>query len=142
MARISRIVAVGYPHHITQRGVRSMDIFDSDSDRNTYLQFIKEELQRYEIDVLSWCLMINYAHSERRQEQAARQGITILLRNYSGCQVQGSKSSASNRFCREGIKPSPTFILKKLASLILRIRRGGVYPCPIWAIRVAPTQIS
>ena len=43
MARISRIVAVGYPHHITQRGVRSMDIFKSDSDRKTYLQFIREE---------------------------------------------------------------------------------------------------
>src|SRR5512136_1539223 len=43
MARISRIVAVGYPHHITQRGVRSMDIFKSDSDRTTYLQFVKED---------------------------------------------------------------------------------------------------
>lgn len=62
MARISRIVAVGYPHHITQRGVRSMDIFDSDSDRNTYLQFIKEESQRCEIDVLAWCLMTNHTH--------------------------------------------------------------------------------
>jgi len=62
MARISRIVAVGYPHHITQRGVRSIDIFNSDSDRNTYLQFIKEELERCEIDVLAWCLMTNHVH--------------------------------------------------------------------------------
>jgi putative transposase len=62
MARISRIVAVGYPHHITQRGVRSIDIFKSDSDRNSYLQFIKEETQRCEIDILSWCLMINHVH--------------------------------------------------------------------------------
>ena len=44
MARISRIVAIGYPHHIIQRGVRSMDIFKSDSDRNTYLQFIRDVL--------------------------------------------------------------------------------------------------
>ena len=62
MARISRIVVVGYPHHITQRGVRSMDIFKSDSDRTTYLQFIKEETQRCEIDILSWCLMTNHVH--------------------------------------------------------------------------------
>ncbi len=62
MARISRIVAVEYPHHITQRGVRSMDIFKNDSDRNTYLQFIKEETQRYEIDILAWCLMTNHVH--------------------------------------------------------------------------------
>jgi len=34
MARISRVIAIGYPHHITQRGVRSMDIFHSDADRH------------------------------------------------------------------------------------------------------------
>jgi len=41
MPRISRIIAVDYPHHITLRGFRSMDIFHSDHDRNQYLQFIK-----------------------------------------------------------------------------------------------------
>ena len=39
-----------------------MDIFKSDSDRTTYLQFIKEETQRCEIDILSWCLMTNHVH--------------------------------------------------------------------------------
>jgi putative transposase len=62
MARISRIVAIDYPHHITQRGVRSMDIFRSDDDRNQYLQFIKEESQKCEIDILAWCLMTNHVH--------------------------------------------------------------------------------
>ena len=62
MPRISRIVAVDYPHHITQRGVRSMDIFHSDHDRDQYLQFIKEESQRFEMDILAWCLMTNHVH--------------------------------------------------------------------------------
>jgi putative transposase len=62
MPRISRIVAVGYPHHITQRGVRSMDIFHSDDDRNQYLQFIKEESIRCDIEILAWCLMNNHVH--------------------------------------------------------------------------------
>ncbi len=62
MPRISRIVAVDYPHHITQRGVRSMDIFHSDHDRNQYLQFIKEEARRFEMDILAWCLMTNHVH--------------------------------------------------------------------------------
>ena len=39
-----------------------MDIFKNDSDRNTYLQFIKEEMQRCEIDILAWCLMTNHVH--------------------------------------------------------------------------------
>jgi len=62
MPRISRIIAVDYPHHITQRGVRSMDIFHSDHDRNQYLQFIKEEAQSFEINILAWCLMTNHVH--------------------------------------------------------------------------------
>ncbi|MFA5261787.1 MAG: hypothetical protein WC450_11225 [Candidatus Omnitrophota bacterium] len=33
MARLSRIIAVGYPHHLTQRGVRSMAVSQSDADR-------------------------------------------------------------------------------------------------------------
>lgn len=62
MPRISRVIAVDYPHHITQRGVRSMDIFHSDHDRDQYLQFIKEESQRFETDILAWCLMTNHVH--------------------------------------------------------------------------------
>ena len=33
MARLSRIVVPGYPHHVTQRGVRSMNVFHEESDR-------------------------------------------------------------------------------------------------------------
>ena len=62
MARISRVIAIGYPHHITQRGVRSMDIFRSDADRHLYLQFVKEESDRFGVEVLSWCLMTNHVH--------------------------------------------------------------------------------
>lgn len=30
MTRLTRLVIPGYPHHVTQRGVRSIDIFASD----------------------------------------------------------------------------------------------------------------
>jgi len=38
MARISRVVASGYPHHVTQHGVQSIPIFQTDRDRQAYLQ--------------------------------------------------------------------------------------------------------
>jgi hypothetical protein len=38
MPRLSRLVVPGYPHHITQRGVRSIDIFADDRDRLRYLR--------------------------------------------------------------------------------------------------------
>src|SRR5256885_15677406 len=47
MARISRVVASGYPHHVTQRGVRSIPIFQTDSDRRAYLDFVTEEFDRF-----------------------------------------------------------------------------------------------
>ena len=62
MARISRIVAPGYPHHVTQRGVRSMDVFHSDDDRLAYLCFLSEESARSGLEILSWCLMTNHVH--------------------------------------------------------------------------------
>jgi putative transposase len=62
MARISRVVASGYPHHITQRGVRSIAIFDDDDDRSAYLDFMAQELKRFSVEVLVWCLMTNHTH--------------------------------------------------------------------------------
>jgi putative transposase len=62
MPRLSRIVAVDYPHHVTQRGVRSMDIFRDDEDRRQYLQYVKEETELRKVDILAWCLMTNHVH--------------------------------------------------------------------------------
>lgn len=62
MARISRVVVPTYPHHVTQRGVRSMDIFDCDEDRTAYLRLIAAQTERFGVEVLSWCLMTNHVH--------------------------------------------------------------------------------
>ena len=62
MARISRVVASGYPHHVTQRGVRSIPIFQTDSDRSAYLDFMAEVLDRFGTEVLAGCLMTNHTH--------------------------------------------------------------------------------
>jgi len=62
MARISRVVASGYPHHVTQRSVRSIPIFQSDSGRLSYLDCMAEELNRFGVDVFAWCLMTKHTH--------------------------------------------------------------------------------
>ena len=62
MARLSRLVIPGYPHHVTQRGVRSIDIFSSDEDRYAYLNFMAEESERFGLSFLAWCLMNNHVH--------------------------------------------------------------------------------
>ena len=62
MPRMSRLIVPGYPHHVTQRGVRSMDIFPDDDARWTYLRFLSEEAGRAGVEFLSWCLMTNHVH--------------------------------------------------------------------------------
>jgi putative transposase len=42
--------------------VRSIPIFQTDSNRKAYLDFIAEELTRFGVDVLAWCLMTNHTH--------------------------------------------------------------------------------
>lgn len=62
MGRISRIVVPGHPHHLTQRGVRSLTVFHNENDRLKYLHFLAEEISRFGVEVLAWCLMNNHVH--------------------------------------------------------------------------------
>ncbi len=62
MARFARLVVPEYPHHITQRGVRSMDVFADHHDRLTYLQIMAEESAASGVTYLAWCLMDNHVH--------------------------------------------------------------------------------
>ena len=75
MARISRIVVPEYPHHVTQRGVRSMTVFYNQEDRLCYLRFMADETERFGVEVLAWCLMTNHVHFiavPEREESMAR----------------------------------------------------------------------
>ena len=85
MARFARLVVPGYPHHITQRGVRSMDIFADDRDRQTYLQYMVEEAERCGITFLGWCLMTNHVHliAVPEQEDSLARAIGNAHRRYT-----------------------------------------------------------
>ena len=62
MARIARVVVPEHPHHVTQRGVRSMAIFSDDEDRRLYLEFMREQTEKHGVEILVWCLMTNHVH--------------------------------------------------------------------------------
>jgi len=59
---LSRVVVPGMPHHVTQRGVRSMDVFEDETDRALYLALLREHAGRCGVTFLSWCLMPNHVH--------------------------------------------------------------------------------
>lgn len=62
MARIARIVVPGLPHHVTQRGVRRMDIFTQKSDSADYLELLKANCKKAGTEILAYCLMPNHVH--------------------------------------------------------------------------------
>ncbi len=62
MPRMARVVATDVPHHITQRGDRSTEIFLDDEDRQTYLGFLKRYREKHGLEILAYCLMSNHIH--------------------------------------------------------------------------------
>jgi putative transposase len=62
MARIARVVAVGYPHHVTQRGNRRQEVFLRDGDYKAYLDLMGEWCTLHKVEVWAYCLMPNHVH--------------------------------------------------------------------------------
>ena len=52
----------GRPHHVTQRGNNRQDVFFVDDDRRVYLGLLKEQAERFGLEILGYCLMSNHVH--------------------------------------------------------------------------------
>jgi len=59
---MKRVVVPGYPHHVVQRGVRSMNIFLEEQDRVEYLNLLRKQGERFGVQFLTYCLMTNHVH--------------------------------------------------------------------------------
>ena len=62
MARLSRVVIPGVPHHVTQRGNRRERTFFEDGDYQLYLDLLAEAAKAAGVEVWSYCLMPNHVH--------------------------------------------------------------------------------
>src|SRR6267142_2838354 len=62
MARLSRIVVVNVPHHVTQRGNARQFILAGDGERLVYLNLLRKYVQLHELSLLGYCLMSNHVH--------------------------------------------------------------------------------
>jgi len=59
MTRLARIVVPGIAHHVTQRGVRRMDVFREAEDYEFYLSLLSESCTKAGTEVWAYCLMTN-----------------------------------------------------------------------------------
>lgn len=62
MSRLARVIAPGYPHHVTQRGNYCQIIFEVAEDYRQYLEWLQEYCQKYGVAIWSYCLMNNHVH--------------------------------------------------------------------------------
>ena len=62
MARIARVIVPDFPHHIIQRGNRRQQVFFTDGDYSEYLGLLGTYAQRFNVDILAYCLMPNHVH--------------------------------------------------------------------------------
>ena len=83
MSRIARAVAVGYPHHVTQRGNNRAEVFFSARDREYYLRTLVRYCDEFKLQVWAYCLMTNHVHllvvPEREYSLAQGVGRTNLV---------------------------------------------------------------
>jgi putative transposase len=62
MPRRSRLVVPELAHHVTQRGNNRQVVFDSDFDRQLFLDLLADYAPRYRLVILGFCLMSNHFH--------------------------------------------------------------------------------
>ena len=82
MARRSRVVIAGAPHHVTQRGNNRQAVFLSPDDQQHYLELLGWHAERCGLRILAYCRMTNHVHLiavPERAEERALQGQLFVL---------------------------------------------------------------
>lgn len=62
MPRTARAIKAGVIYHVLNRGNARMPLFHKDADFDAFEQVLGEGLERYPVDLLTYCLMGNHWH--------------------------------------------------------------------------------
>ncbi len=86
MARVARVVAPNYPHHVTQRGNRRQKTFFNDSDYTYYLELMSAFCRGSGTEIWAYCLMPNHVHlvMVASKEYGLRAALGEAHRRYTG----------------------------------------------------------
>lgn len=77
MARTTRLVVPGLPHHVVQRGNNRQAIFVDDEDRRQFMQVLREAAQANKVLIHAYVLMGNHFHLLTTPETEA--GLSTLM---------------------------------------------------------------
>ena len=85
MSRPLRIEFPGAVYHVTSRGDRREPIYRDDDDRAAQLAVIADAADRFDAQVLAYCLMGNHFHLVLHTRQA---NLSRLMRHVNGVYTQ------------------------------------------------------
>jgi putative transposase len=85
MSRPLRIEFPGAIYHVTSRGDRREPIYKGDDDRHAHLAVLAEALDRFDAQVLAYCLMGNHYHLVLHTRQS---NLSRLMRHVNGVYTQ------------------------------------------------------
>jgi putative transposase len=85
MSRPLRLEFAGAVYHVTSRGDRREPIYLDDEDRRQHLAVLEEALERFDAEVLAYCLMGNHYHLVLHTRQA---NLSRLMRHLNGVYTQ------------------------------------------------------
>jgi len=83
--KFRRLVVPGYPHHVTQRGVRRQTTFFDECDYRAYLSLASNLLPEYDLEYWAYCLMPNHIHAVvvPRSDHSLSRYFAALHRRYA-----------------------------------------------------------
>ncbi|MCG6552430.1 MAG: transposase [Candidatus Magnetominusculus sp. LBB02] len=85
MPRIARVNAVGFPHHITQRGNYRQPVFEDDDDYSVYMRWLDTYSKKFSLRIWAYCLMTNHVHfiAVPQQNDSMSKTLNTLHMRYS-----------------------------------------------------------
>jgi putative transposase len=86
MARLSRVVIPGVPHHVTQRGNGGARTFFGDDDYALYRDLLNTHCHEAGVEVWAWVLMPNHVHLilNPAGSDGLRRALSKVHRHYAG----------------------------------------------------------
>lgn len=105
MPRTARSVEAGLVYHVLNRGNGRLRLFRKDADFEAFERVLGEGLERYPVDLLTYCLMGNHWHLVLRpqtDEGLGRLmgwvGVTHVRRHHEHCNTRGGGHLYQGRF--------------------------------------------
>ncbi len=105
IARTARAIEAGMIYHVLNRGNARMRLFHKDADFDAFERVLGEALERYPVDLLTYCLMSNHWHLVVRPgtDQAIGQfmrwvGVTHVRRHHEHYHTRGGGHLYQGRF--------------------------------------------